>query len=68
MTTKLIIESAPESNGDVVVQGMNTTEGHVKFELLPGEKRELWITSSTMLIVTETWPTKAKKDEEKPSG
>lgn len=60
MTTKIIIKNDESSNGDVVVQGKCTCEGDVAFALLPGEGRELWITTSSSFFITETWPT-AKK-------
>lgn len=57
MTTKVKIESSIDSNGDVILNGVNTTEGNIHDAVLrPGESRELWITSSSMLTLTEKWP------------
>lgn len=57
MTTKIKIESLPESNGDVVLNAINTCEGRINNAVLrPGESRELWITSSTALFLTERHP------------
>lgn len=58
MTTKITIANDASSNGDVVLNGANTCEGPINNALIrPGESRTLYITSSSMLAVTERWPT-----------
>lgn len=62
MTTKVIIGNDATSNGDVILNGVNTTEGRVKDAAIrPGESRELWITTSSMLSITETWPAQPRQ-------
>lgn len=57
MTTKITIASAPESNGDVVLNAVNTVQGPILNDVIrPGESRELWITSCSMLAITERHP------------
>lgn len=57
MTTKIRIECLPESNGDVVLSAVNTVEGRINNAVLrAGQSRELWITSSTAMFITERHP------------
>jgi hypothetical protein len=61
MTTKIHILNDPTSNGDVILDAVNTTDGRIKgFPIRPGESRELWITTNSAVILTETWPTQPK--------
>lgn len=65
MTTKVRIENDATSNGDVILNGVNTTEGRIKDAAIrPGESRELWITTASMLTIHETWPTQPKLDSD----
>lgn len=60
MTTKVKITNDERSNGDVIINGVNTTEGRIKDAALrPGESKELWITTGSMLTIHETWPTQS---------
>ena len=63
MTTKIRIENTSDSNGDIVVQGKCISYGDLPSTLFPGESLELWITTSSSLWITETWPTKKPKNE-----
>lgn len=57
MTTKLRIVNDNESNGDLILNGYSTCEGRVKDAVLaPGESRELWVTDSSVMVLTERWP------------
>lgn len=62
MTTKVLIANAIESNGDVILNGWNTCEGHrlKDITLAPGSFREVWITDYSMMTITEDWPTAVK--------
>jgi hypothetical protein len=65
MTTKVKITSDASSNGDVVLNGPCTCEGPILNAVIrPGESRELWITSSTMLSITERHPAIAPEPED----
>jgi hypothetical protein len=66
MTTKVTIENDKSSNGDVLIAGYNTTEDRVSATVFPGDKREVWITNNSVLVVTERWPTEAKAAEKAP--
>jgi len=59
MTTRIIIKNDDDtSNGDILVQGRGTSSGELPATLFPGESIDLWITTSSSLWITETWPTK----------
>lgn len=61
MTTLVTIKNAENSNGDVILDGTGTCEGQLRgVPLRPGESRDVWITTSSALILTETWPTRKK--------
>lgn len=66
MTTRIIIKNEDSSNGDVVVQGRSTSwsSKDLPATLFPGESLDLWITTSTFLFITETWPTNKPKPQE----
>jgi hypothetical protein len=57
MTTKVRISNDATSNGDVIIDAINTTEGRINDAVLrPGEAREFWITNLSAVMLTETWP------------
>jgi hypothetical protein len=57
MTTKIRISNDATSNGDLIIDAVNTTEGRINDAVLrPGDSREFWITNLSMVSLTETWP------------
>lgn len=65
MTTKVKITNDIDSNGDVILNGYTTCEGGIKnARLLPGDGRTIWITDSSLLSLTEQWPTQKISDGE----
>ncbi len=57
MTTKIKISSDTSSNGDLVLNAAVTCEGPILNHVIrPGEDRELWISSSSVLTITERHP------------
>lgn len=68
MTTLVTIKNGETSNGDVILNAVNTcSDGSMKgVALRPGESKDIWITTSSMMVITETWPTKPKL--ESPDG
>lgn len=65
MTTRISIKNEDSSNGDVVVQGrcISWSSAELPATLFPGEAMDLWITTSTALFITETWPTQKPKED-----
>lgn len=56
MTTKVTIENAPESNGDVVLNGTSSGGVFKNVVIRPGDSQEVWITTSSALFIAERWP------------
>jgi hypothetical protein len=69
MTTKLTITNDSASNGDAILNAVNSTEGRLKDVVIrPGESRELWISTASMVSITETWPVQPKPDDSDGGG
>lgn len=69
MTTKVTITSDPSSNGDLVLNGVNTCEGPILNALIrPGQSRTLWISSSSMLSLVERHPARLPEPEDPSKG
>lgn len=57
MTTRVIITSGENSNGDLHVH----RPGFPTETLFPGQSTEFWVSTSSGVFLSETWPT--RKDE-----
>lgn len=69
MTTLVTITNNEKSNGDVIIDGVSTCEGKLRgVALRPGQTRDVWITTGSALIVTETWPTRPHKTNDPGGG
>jgi hypothetical protein len=66
MTTKITIRNEADSNGDVNYRGTCLSSGGPEGVLFPGSEITLWITTSSALFITETWPTKKPVVEQSP--
>lgn len=64
MTTLVTIKNDGKSNGDVIVDAASTCEGPLRgVPLRPGESKDIWITTSSSIHLTETWPTRQKNND-----
>lgn len=54
MTTKVTVKNGETSNGDLVI----SKHGYGPIVLFPGQEHEEWISTSSVLVITETHPTK----------
>lgn len=69
MTTLVTIKNDDKSNGDVIIDGASTCEGPLRGHALrPGESKDIWITTSSSLHITETWPTRPKNADDAGGG
>lgn len=69
MTTLVTVKNDDKSNGDVIIDGANTCEGKIRGHALrPGESKEIWITTGSALVLTETWPTRPKNADDPGGG
>jgi hypothetical protein len=72
MTTKITITNDDSSNGDVIIAGASTwthdaTPKHPKV-LFPGESAVVGITDSSIVTITERWPSEKPKPAPEPEA
>jgi hypothetical protein len=69
MTTLVTIKNDDKSNGDVIIDGTSTCEGPIRgVALRPGESKAIYITTSSSLHLTESWPTRPKNADDAGGG
>lgn len=71
MTTKITIVNDDSSNGDVIVAGASTWSPDGQYYtpknpkvLFPGDSVQVGITDSSIVTITERWPTEKPKPAE----